>query len=625
MSKTIFLKQKLKKIYWAYLRLRGKSPVFEKKKKRRYIHPELSVLGFLNQIKDLDYVVLRWHEELPRLAAGEDIDILVSDNDLEKMDSYLQGSRENGIPCDIYTCGGLPGTDYRSVSYYPVKLAEDIVKNSILHNNLVKIPSSKDYFFSMAYHALYHKGFESGLASEYSPPSKEEEPDHDYRSVLLELAQKAAITLPDIITLETLDQLLLEAGWRPQSDTLKKLAKRNSWARQHFFSSAPELAEHWRGFTLFIIREKGSPFLTEIGKLIWDEGFQIILEQEIPPGIRKTAAPKIRGGNWNRGPWPENAGPPVYLFALYDLCPLYVDQELAREHPGLENARIAKTKQKLRYHINNFFDQNKQCNVVHSADNPEEALEYLEHLVPSQAAALEKKINSLKQAFITPYPVIKSLSRHARRAKVELIKYKNEEAVCKTFKPGRERFMQREILARKLKGDLSYVSDLLETGSNYIILKKYSREILQVNSKYLPVKIIKAVRKVIAHYRAIGYELIDFTPGNLILDRQEGLKVIDFEFLQEGRVKTPSLKGCYAWYHLPADFTGDKPQGKSKKMPYYSRWSKRTGLPLAFCVYNLPAPLLSVTQLTAILIIPAYRFLLAPFRALKRVLKRYPL
>ena len=578
-------------------------------------------------------MVIRWHEDLPQLAAGEDIDILVSDHDLEKMERFLKGTKENGIPCDIYTCGGLPGTDYRSVPYFPVKHAETIIENSILHNNLAKIPASKDYFYSMAYHALYHKGFESGLASEYKPPLNIKEPDHDYHFVLLDLAGKAELKLPRTITLESLDQLLLEAGWRPQNDTLKKLAKRNSWVRQHFFSSLPELEEHWSGFALFIIREKGMPHLEVIRKLIWDEGFEILLEQEISLPIRETAAPKIRGGNWNRGPWPESAGQPAFLLALYDLYPLNVDQELALEHPGLENARIAKTKQKIRDRVNSFFDQNKRCNVVHSADNSSESLEYLHHLCPEKAASLANIIKELKKVFQTPYPVIESLSRHARRAKVELVNYQGEEAVCKTFKPGRERFMQREVLARKLGTDLPYVSHLLATGSNYIVLKKYDDQpagkngLRKLNKKghYFSISTIKVVRKTIAHYRSSGYELIDFQPGNLIYDPKEGHKIIDFEFMQEGKVKTTSLKGCLAFYPLPENFSGDKPQRQSNRIPYYSRWSKKTGLPLTLCVYNLPSPVLLITQVAAVIFLPLYHTLLVPWRLVAYMLKKYPL
>jgi len=38
------------------------------------------------------------------------------------------------------------------------------------------------------------------------------------------------------------------------------------------------------------------------------------------------------------------------------------------------------------------------------------------------------------------------------------------------------------------------------------------------------------------------------------------------------KIKTPKLKGCYAWYGVPDDFSGDRPQGKYYLDPYRSKW-----------------------------------------------------
>ena len=589
--------------YKIYLKIRKVDPT-RKKGKRRYIHPDLGVAGFFDAIKSCDYVVLRWFEELPYVIPGEDIDILVSDEHLELIDKYLTGSKLYGIPCDIYTCGGLPGTDYRSVSYYPVKKAENIIKNSVLLQNSIKAPNAKDYLFSMIYHVVYHKGADSGIQTDLISEESVLTPDHNYTEIIKNLAKSANIKLPEIFSLEGLDVFLDENGWKPQNDTLKKLSKRNIWVREMVFSAESDLALHWNGFTLFIIREKGIPFLHEIKKLLWIDGFDIVYEQEIPFDKREIAVSNIRGGNWNRGPWPKSGGFPVYVFAVYDLHPLEVDKVLAEKHIGIENARISKTKIRIRDHINRLMDKSDWCNVLHSADNPVEALEYASYLIPNQISDINEKIQKLNITFNTPYPVIKNLTRHARRAKIEIVNFNGVEAVCKTFKPERDRFMQREILARELKGSLTCISEILETGRNYIILKKYddildnvcnSRSFFK-NKKLLPVNIITEIKKIISHYRSLGYECIDFSPGNLIYDRIEGLKVVDFEFLQKGKISSSKLKGCYAWYKIPEDFNGDQPQLKIKKTFYNSRWKAKTGVALFFCVYNFPAYVISIAQ-----------------------------
>jgi len=634
-SSIIFFKSVLitiiKQTYIIYLRIKRKTGKKPKKIKRRYIHPKLGVEGFFNAIRELDYVVLRWFESLPYVEEGEDIDILVSDAHLNELDRFLQGSKGFGVPCDIYTCGGLPGTDYRSVPYFPVKIAEKIVESGRILNDLVKVPDSKNHLFTMIYHVVYHKGFESGLGSQFTPPESTKKPDHDYKVILKDLAATAKIKIPARLTLESLDNFLFKSGWRPQNDTLKKLSKRNIWIEQRFFSAESELEHHWNGFTLFIIREKGMPFLDEIRNYLWNDGFDIILEHEIPAAKRETVSHNIRGGNWNRGPWPQSGGGPVYVIAAYDLHPLEVDKLLAEKHLGIENARISKTKIKIRDYVNSRLSKKEWCNVLHSADNPVEALDYASHLIPGKIKEIDRKIEKLNKSFQTPYPVIKNLSRHTRRAKIEIVDFKGVEAICKTFKPGRERFMEREIFAREIKGELANISEILESGSNYIVLKKYDDVLEDISffreynrlKKYLPVKIIKEARNIISHYRGLGYELVDFSPGNLIYDRTEGLKVIDFEFMQEGPCRVPDLKGCYAWYNIPEEFSGDRPRTGSTKSPYSVKWRAQTGLPRAFCVYNIPSPVLVLTQAASVVAISGYRVIFALFRSSKIMLKKY--
>jgi len=608
------LKAILKKIYIAYLRFKPLIAKNEKIKNRRYIHPELGVEGFLNSIINLDYVVLRWFENLPFIEKGEDIDILVSDNDLASLNEFLKGTKGYGIACDIYTCGGLPGTDFKSVPYFPAKISDDIIKNSVLYKGTIKVPSNVHHLLTMIYHIVYHKGFESGITSKYELPANSKKPDHNFLEIIKELSKKAKIELPKNITLENLDTFLHKNGWRPQNDTLNKLSKHNDWIKLHFFSSEKKIAPYWKGFNIFIIREKGIPFLQYIKTLLQDDGFDLLYEKEIPVKVRKSAAHKIRGGNWSRGPWATSGGEMAYVIATYDLHPVDVDESLMEKHPGITNARVPKTKIKIRNQINSLLEKKEWCNVIHSTDNPTNALEYSSLLIPEKIKSIESKIIKLYKSFETPFPVIKNLSRKSRRAKVELVSYNSSEAICKTFKPNRERFMKREILARELKGNLNSISEILETGKNYIIFKKYE-DILDKKcilrqpfkkEKYLPLPVIKEARKILSHYRSLGYELIDFFPSNFIYDKKEGIKVFDFEFIQKGKIKTSKLKGCYAWYGVPDDFSGDRPQGKYYLDPYRSKWFVQTGLPRFLCVYDIPVPVLHFIRILLLLIISLY-------------------
>ena len=76
------------------------SPVNE----RRYIDYSLGVSGFLENLKknSVNYVALRWFDDLPDVAPGEDIDILVADEDVELLTSFVTHNRtRKATPCNI--------------------------------------------------------------------------------------------------------------------------------------------------------------------------------------------------------------------------------------------------------------------------------------------------------------------------------------------------------------------------------------------------------------------------------------------------------------------------------------------------------------------------------------------
>jgi len=596
-------REALRRVYKLYLKTKPNNS--KRKKARRYINPSLGIIGFFQSLKsdDINYVVLRWFETLPYIQPGEDIDILVADEDLDDLDKYLDGNKDNGIPCDIYTCSGLPGTDFRNVPYFPVERAKELLKTSVLQEDYIKVPDNRNYFLSMVYHVLYHKGYDSGLSVNNSLGAKNYNPEHDYHTILKNLSEKAGIQSIEL-NLECLDEYLISCGWRPQKDTLKKLSKKNDWIKDHFFSKKSALETYWKGFGLFVIREAGVSHIKAVHDILWEEGFDILCEAPIEDSKKEKAKREIRGGNWHKGPWPKSGGFPAYVFSVYDYHPITPNEREIESHPGIDNKRILKVKKIIRDFINDKNTRADWCNPVHSADNAEEALDYARVTIPEKIARIEEIIKDRISLFQTPYPVIESLSKYSRRAKVEVIQYNGGRAVCKTFKPGREKFLEREILARKIGEDLKEISEILEQGDNYIVLKLYEDKLkkkgyirpLFQEEKYFPPTFIKHIRKILKHFRKEGYECVDFSPYNIIYDSEEGLKAIDFEFLQKGNIQTASLKGNYAWYPMPVDFNGDYPKTKYYADPYKRRWFKKMGVPLFFCVHNFPSIILFIVQ-----------------------------
>jgi hypothetical protein len=571
-----------------------KRDLLKKKGKRRYIHPHLGVEGFFRTLyeREVTYSVLRWFETLPQVDPGEDIDILFADADIGKIDDLFTGTRSYGVPCDIYTESGLPGTSFRGIAYFPEHLAAELLASTELQDGLVCVPSPRHHYLSMIYHILYHKGYESGLSSSCAAEHRRETPDpadvdHDYPAVLAECARKAGMELPEL-NLEALDTFLEGQNWQPSRDALEKLAARNLWIHDRFFASVPGLDPHWRGFSVFIIRERGLEYLDLVRKMLFEAGFETLLEKPLDGQVRENAARTLRGGNWNRGPWPVSGGLPAFLIAVNDSFPLEPSDALIAKHRGLANSRLWETKIRIRDAVNSLQPKSFQCNILHSADNPHQGLEYFQTALPDvPLEKVEDLLEESRKAVSIPFPVIEEQNGHSRRAKVSRVSSDSGEAVAKVYRPGRERFLRRELEAREVGKALPEMSPVLEKSEFWFLMPRY-RDILD-HSGLLPLSVVKRVRQVLIHFRKEGYELIDFKPKNLIMDADDGLKVIDFEFLQRGGAATSSLKGNYCWYRVPDDFSGDVPvMTRSLRNNYYRFWFPATALPRCCVVRDLP-------------------------------------
>ena len=198
---------------------------------RRYVPHALGIERFLRRLnrQPVRYVVLRWFEQLPVLPEGQDLDLLVDDADLPTVAAMLdEGPGLQAV--DLYSTTGLPGADYRDMPYFPPHVAARILDGAQPRFSLCWVPSPLEHFQSLVYHALYHKGFDSGLPSKHQRDRHTPRAEHDDTAILQKLARRQGIDVP--ITLEDLDGYLEACGWRPPHDMLLRLARHNRWIRQ---------------------------------------------------------------------------------------------------------------------------------------------------------------------------------------------------------------------------------------------------------------------------------------------------------------------------------------------------------------------------------------------------------
>jgi hypothetical protein len=332
------------------------------------------------QTTGVRHAVLRWFESLPQVAPGEDLDLLVEDSALETVRGLLDDGP--GIQqVDLYSVTGLPGADFRAMPYFPPYLAEELIDRAFIHRGLCRVPAPREHFLSLTYHALYHKGYESGVPSEREKRSAwHAKGDHNYVDILRR--QAVGLGFDVTMTLEGLDAFLDEQGWRPPHDMLIRLSRRNRWVRS--LLRQPEKAANTDDrLAVFLLREEGlrRGGVERARQLIQKHGFEIRSTYQFDERTSATLARSLRGGNWGRGPWPISGGPPVAAIVAYDPSPIAPSRREKKRFPFIANARLL-CKEQLRDAFNEGFPKEQHCNVIHSSDNGREAMDYLRIIVP---------------------------------------------------------------------------------------------------------------------------------------------------------------------------------------------------------------------------------------------------
>jgi thiamine kinase-like enzyme len=552
-----------------------------KRTTRCYLSPKINIEKFFEELNrnEIKYSILRWFEEISNLGLKEDIDLIVDDQDLKKLHSIIL-DQPGIIPFDIYSKSGLPGSDYRSLPYYSSSLAEKAITEAVLFNNKFKVPTWENYFLLLAYHTVFHKGEKSGLHSNRYHFTKRVKPDHNYLLHLKNIITKTNLKIDDF-TLEGLHLFLEKGGFAPPIDTQYKLSLQNDYLKAYLkdYHNQSEYTKKFEGLVCFVAREKiiELGLLEDLKKYIQKEGFTIIKVKELDDKVKAHFSKKVRGGNWNQGPWPVSGGWPVILIIAVDVYPVEPESSDFELHPGLSNRRI-KNKNEIRDFINKSLPSKKEWfNGIHSSDNEIQAVEYFT-LADVNEDEIYNEIVKIKKSFLTTYPVLKELSQYSKRAKVELISYQGEKAVKKTFKPSCEIFLENEIKAYTSLKDYINIPEVLEIGQNYFITK-YIADNYPLGQR-ISLKTLKKCLEILRKIYDLGFSLLDFKPGNFLIDNKGNLFLIDFEFFYKYQNK-PDFFECYDLIGTPKSINplfspnNHIPEGVKQ---FDALWTKYTGV-----------------------------------------------
>lgn len=354
--------------------------------------PGLSGLFQTFDSKGVRYVVLRWFESLPSIGPDEDVDILVADESLQQTFEILNALP--GIqPCDVYSERGLARSDYRGTPYYPAAVADTVLRGAVRHNDTCMVPNPHDYFHSLAYHAVYHKGSKSNLRLTARDPLPVIRSGHDFTSILQKMADDLGIDVE--ITLEGLHAYLQKTGWGPSPEMLARLAvatRRSRWLKQ--LAARLDESVHDQGLAVFVLRQQAVQrgFTDEIIEMIRDGGFKILAAKQLCSDTIKAGAEQTRGGNWTREKqFDLSGGPPAAIIIAYDHEPQRLSKRQLRRFPERTNARLF-IKEDIREAICSQMPQGERFNALHSSDHAAEAWHLIEVLAPELIESVRNQL-----------------------------------------------------------------------------------------------------------------------------------------------------------------------------------------------------------------------------------------
>lgn len=337
----------------------------------------LDLLKWLDE-QQANYAVLRWHEAVLKNMPMNDIDILIDDGDVARIRAGLDhfiGTR----PVDLHAVSGGETGRIDRMAYFPVRAGKKLLRGRVrMEGGAGWRPCDRDYFESLAYHAVFNKGIGSGLAENKKQRNTAE--GKIYKE-LSRLREKCDVTVE--LTLEGLFDYLKTSDWMPSADMVAKLAERNKWLKrktQHLDDGAAALQYDYFMF-LFrdIVKQWGNIGVLKNG--LTEMGFDIIYEKELAGSEKEYVAEEVRGGNWSAGPYRTDGGKPFYAVLVRDRQPLKMSRKQRKSCPSIKNARILR-KREWRDRVNAGLPQSAQANFVHTSDNNAETLEYLKVVAP---------------------------------------------------------------------------------------------------------------------------------------------------------------------------------------------------------------------------------------------------
>lgn len=360
-----------------------RNAAFADRPRHRIFAPrEMTPLGIMQAISDVDAVALRWIEAVEAGDDMTDLDLLVRGSAADEVERRLS-SKVGTFPIDLYTDDGSGKRLFKAVPYFPPLVAARVLDSAILRASGVRAPSSLWRYVAYAFHLLFHKSDRLVVGADQL--TMDSFGNERYVNELWRLADAAGERRPTGIC--DIEELLHRNGAFPELDTIGFYSSGNAFLTARYISGQDAMRP---GLGVFVLRDFGLPddLIGKVREQLHHRSFIILSETPIP--LDHDAVKRIRGGNWLDDQAPRKRAPPIHAFVCLDTHAAPPSRAERRRYPRLDNANmLLKTKLRTAYAAHGT---KSKLNIIHASDNSAEAKLYAELLglanEPSVAAAI---------------------------------------------------------------------------------------------------------------------------------------------------------------------------------------------------------------------------------------------
>ena len=335
--------------------------------RRQYGTTGLSPLDVIRRLDGLNYIVLRWPEEIEAGRHDGDIDILVAPDDAVKVAERYKDAIAT-YPLDVYSEDGSGGFYFNRAPYYTPDMARRMLHSASSLPSGLRITTPIWRYLSFGYHLLLH------IKSRRVPPGTNSIGPQTFRSpkYFEELQRLAKLAgMPPPATFDDIESALKRAEAWPGVDLMGFYAEKNRFL-QHRYIDAGGLPP---GLMTLFVRDFGAGLkpVASIREIIASK-FEILAEGQLPDDARERIVDGVRGGNWSESEAPGGQAYPVYWFVCWDRSPTKPSWKTKRKRPRVDNENT-----NLKYEIRERVGVKvrKQQRLIHTSDNTAEALEHV--------------------------------------------------------------------------------------------------------------------------------------------------------------------------------------------------------------------------------------------------------